>query len=762
MMTTHHINSFGRHQSSDGSHISFMTERHSSSERLNGPSEVVSRMLNASDFSKHVMTTDHSSTQERELAPGGYSEQFSQLSTSQMSQLTECMQHPNAVSGKLLDGLSFETDDEFSLLVAAAATALLDGDFGMSIIDDIPLTQESQTQNSVDFDHTFPDAYGRSSSSIMSRKGYLTTVASKGVPYNMTTASFGSQNSTIWGDRCDNERSTLQRTDAMNPGADSRVSGTRPFNSVNNGLSEFREWGNTSTGWSAERTSRGYNPAKCESMGAYSSNDHPSALLFTGGVGGRHFSPPVVLAHPEEFRNPSSFLKVYGDPLCGLEGTTNDLSKNEFLKNNVMKGKNGNWVCPKCMNVNYPRRFRCNKCNEMRDGTGDAIVSDYALQVYFHHMKIYKKLGKGSQHQLGQLGNNSLGPAARRPELAEQGQRRMSMPGGLSMPQNSNDRLESGVQTSDVLRRFNSQPVPSARNDPRDLNCHHGAGVNHYMPSCLRLGSSDAITFETERPFVDIPLLDDQFGTPQRNPSKAGDDSVRRMSNIAIWDSTNSTEFGNSDRTSNFGTPAKLAGKLKDKIVRSHETEKNEHNFKRPDSPSNVPILCPDTPKSVKCHQGQHGAIQPSRAQSDLAPDPRALASSKIVESKLNRVSRLGHSHSEASRRSENCISWRKKNQSGKTDEQKWDRNNSRHSIYESPKSGSPNNKLIFPYATVPRHCMSELNRVTRPLGGTCSGTYKDLDSMTLLMSSPSHFERLRNFDSFDRSTGIIRTDHPS
>lgn len=118
---------------------------------------------------------------------------------------------------------------------------------------------------------------------------------------------------------------------------------------------------------------------------------NPSAFLFNRGVGGRHFFPPIVLAHPEEFRNPSSFLKVYGDPLCGLEGKVSS-SESAILGKFPINGRNGNWVCPECQNINYPRRFRCNKCNENRDAAGDAAVSEYALRVYQHHLKTYRKL----------------------------------------------------------------------------------------------------------------------------------------------------------------------------------------------------------------------------------------------------------------------------------------------------------------------------------------------------------------------------------
>lgn len=100
---------------------------------------------------------------------------------------------------------------------------------------------------------------------------------------------------------------------------------------------------------------------------------------------GRRNGAPIVLAHPEEFKNPSSFLKVYGDPLCIH---LND----EKTVTSILRGKNGNWGCQRCGNVNYPRRFRCNKCNELRSAKGDAVVSEYVLNVYEQHVKFYRQL----------------------------------------------------------------------------------------------------------------------------------------------------------------------------------------------------------------------------------------------------------------------------------------------------------------------------------------------------------------------------------
>ncbi|KAH7647663.1 hypothetical protein FG379_001462 [Cryptosporidium bovis] len=139
------------------------------------------------------------------------------------------------------------------------------------------------------------------------------------------------------------------------------------------------------------------------------------------GVGGPNFAAPTMLAHPDEFKNPSSFLKIYGDPLCGksatVSGTNNNSTQNSIGVNssgicttdspgssinlanngntpfnniNPTKGQNGNWACFKCSNVNFPRRFRCFKCGEYRDEAGDKIVAEYAKHVYLHHLRAYR------------------------------------------------------------------------------------------------------------------------------------------------------------------------------------------------------------------------------------------------------------------------------------------------------------------------------------------------------------------------------------
>eukprot|EP00923_Selenidium_pygospionis_P013104 GHVN01022637.1.p1 GENE.GHVN01022637.1~~GHVN01022637.1.p1 ORF type:complete len:687 (-),score=201.62 GHVN01022637.1:229-2289(-) len=205
------------------------------------------------------------------------------------------------------------------------------------------------------------------------------------------------------------------------------------------------------------------------------------------GIGGPHFSPPTMLAHPDEFKNPSSFLKIYGDPLCMLTNqgasftssitptlltssitptsltssitptslnstatpaTSSSLSSTSTMGRSVksehsqtvlsedlhllspnqpnslpldaveasevsmsllspkpleanptipivasspIKGKNGNWICSRCSNINFPRRFRCNKCSEGRSDEGDEIVREYAKTVYLQFLKLYRQ-----------------------------------------------------------------------------------------------------------------------------------------------------------------------------------------------------------------------------------------------------------------------------------------------------------------------------------------------------------------------------------
>jgi len=100
---------------------------------------------------------------------------------------------------------------------------------------------------------------------------------------------------------------------------------------------------------------------KSASCGAMSALDHSMA-------GQR----PTVLLSPDEFKNPSSFLRVYGDPLAAAARRCGQPESHQ----------DGNWRCEQCGNVNYPRRQRCHKCQVARGAKGDAIVLQYCLRIY--------------------------------------------------------------------------------------------------------------------------------------------------------------------------------------------------------------------------------------------------------------------------------------------------------------------------------------------------------------------------------------------
>lgn len=81
-----------------------------------------------------------------------------------------------------------------------------------------------------------------------------------------------------------------------------------------------------------------------------------------------------VLVSPTEFKNPSCFLRVYGDPLAATAPRHGSYQPESH--------QDGNWRCEQCGNVNFPRRQRCNKCSAPRGLNGDAIVLKYCMQVY--------------------------------------------------------------------------------------------------------------------------------------------------------------------------------------------------------------------------------------------------------------------------------------------------------------------------------------------------------------------------------------------
>lgn len=83
---------------------------------------------------------------------------------------------------------------------------------------------------------------------------------------------------------------------------------------------------------------------------------------------------PPVLVGPDEFKNPSSFLRIYGDPLAATAPRKGGGRPESH--------QDGNWRCEACGNVNFPRRQRCHKCHAIRGPGGDAIVMQYCVRVY--------------------------------------------------------------------------------------------------------------------------------------------------------------------------------------------------------------------------------------------------------------------------------------------------------------------------------------------------------------------------------------------
>ncbi|CAE7897200.1 unnamed protein product [Symbiodinium microadriaticum] len=99
----------------------------------------------------------------------------------------------------------------------------------------------------------------------------------------------------------------------------------------------------------------------------------PAKDARNGGEFPLHHYSAQVLVSPDEFKNPSSFLRVYGDPLASS-------ARRGFHGPQVLQ--DGNWRCENCSNINFPRRQRCNKCQCLRGASGDAAVLQYAHRVY--------------------------------------------------------------------------------------------------------------------------------------------------------------------------------------------------------------------------------------------------------------------------------------------------------------------------------------------------------------------------------------------
>lgn len=99
----------------------------------------------------------------------------------------------------------------------------------------------------------------------------------------------------------------------------------------------------------------------------------PAKDARNGGEFPLHHYSAQALVSPDEFKNPSSFLRVYGDPLASS-------ARRGFHGPQVLQ--DGNWRCENCSNINFPRRQRCNKCQCLRGASGDAAVLQYAHRVY--------------------------------------------------------------------------------------------------------------------------------------------------------------------------------------------------------------------------------------------------------------------------------------------------------------------------------------------------------------------------------------------
>ncbi|KAL8435527.1 hypothetical protein ACSSS7_002454 [Eimeria intestinalis] len=249
-----------------------------------------------------------------------------------------------------------------------------------------------------------------------------------------------------------------------------------------------------------------------------------------------HLGYPQMLAHPDEFRNPSSFLKIYGDPLCSLSpssaaaliaGNTNSPTAN----------RDGNWVCCYCNNINFPRRFRCNKCNELRGPEGDKIVAEYARAVYAHHTERLRM--QQIQQQLQLLKQQDLEQMQTQLQRAQAQQQRLQLPHRQRLrtePPSSTSTSPAGAAGSCAPKPFGhavaaaaaaaaaAASVAAARPagaavltmktgvSPRNLSSNPGASSCSLMQSSTPEGNQQRETLQQDKePQVDKQrLLDKQ------------------------------------------------------------------------------------------------------------------------------------------------------------------------------------------------------------------------------------------------------------
>lgn len=232
-------------------------------------------------------------------------------------------------------------------------------------------------------------------------------------------------------------------------------------------------------------------PSNSSNSNSGNGNWSPTTL----GVGGPNFAAPTMLAHPDEFKNPSSFLKIYGDPLCGkqpsngsqnpplmgaLSGAPHEFQAGVngagFANANPMKGQNGNWACCKCSNVNFPRRFRCFKCGEYRDEIGDKIVAEYAKHVYLHHLKAYRSFNNGNTG--GNSGSSSTGNNNNSNSTCTNTNSQSTLGSGSGrngMVSNIQSSFNEGLQPV-FVQRSNSNSGFIATNLPSNLNYNDSNG----------------------------------------------------------------------------------------------------------------------------------------------------------------------------------------------------------------------------------------------------------------------------------------------
>eukprot|EP01071_Lankesteria_metandrocarpae_P010999 Lankesteria_metandrocarpae@DN5396_c0_g1_i2.p1 len=248
------------------------------------------------------------------------------------------------------------------------------------------------------------------------------------------------------------------------------------------------------------------------------------------GVGGPDFGAPPVLAHPDEFKNPSSYLKLYGDPFCCVANT--ELHSDSLTP--MFSGDTGNWQCLNCGNMNFPRRYRCNKCRRNRDREGDRIVGSYVRKVHEIHRKAYNLQLLSVDTKVGGGGNAGSG---RR-------QQHNNYSGNVSMNKNINS-MNKNINTKNnnnfIHHHFTGGSAMYAGRSSSSGGCA-GTGVFAKNVSNQQQG-------DTERP------------APQRYVNNSGSRSYTHMSNTAVRNENVCGGAGCSSSTSIPATSGSSANK---------------------------------------------------------------------------------------------------------------------------------------------------------------------------------------------------------